>query len=218
MKRGICLVVGLLLIVSLLAGGCAAPQEEPVDADLPEDEENDKPWTEANQLEPEKKAILIIEGMEEEVTLQLQVSSLYPYAIYLDEDRYHKEEREDRDYILPRADVEPEVFMAIWHRQGVTVAEALAEIEEQLQEEYADVLTQEEVENPLPAYYLYAASGNARNDTVDRYYLVQDFRDGVYVIQQRLFTEAVEGHGARFDGLLEEFYAWHFEKGEFIRP
>ncbi len=231
--RLIYLLLTLLLFLPVMVWGCPvqegpaipdqpveepSPPEEPDDPPPPPDEVNDRPWIEAHQLEPEKRKTLIIEGMEEEIVLQLQVSSLYPYAIYIEEERYRTEERAEKDYILPRAEVQPEVFMAIWHREDVQISALLSEIEEQLQHQYGPMHVEGPVESPLPAERLYAISGHDWDDTVERYYLVEDFKDGVFVIQQKLFIEAVEGHGARFDGMLEQFYSWDWQKGQFIQP
>ena len=229
MRRLTSLVFALLLLVPVLVGGCAEQEEEPISPEPPVEEpaspeepltppENGIDWREADQLEPEKTTTLIIEGMEEEIVLQLQVSSLYPYALYLDEERYRMEEKEDKDYILLQTEGDLEVFMSIWHRENVEVSGLLAEIETELKEVYTDVDVHGRVESPLPAQYLYAASGDAWDDTVERYYLVEDFEGGVFVIRQKMFKEAVEGHGVRFDGILEEFYIWDSVENEFLQP
>ncbi len=62
------------------------------------------------------------------------------------------------------------------------------------------------------------SNGDAWNDPVERYYLVEDFKGGVIVIQQKLFKEAVEGHGARFDGMLKELYIWNPGISNFSKP
>ncbi len=67
----------------------------------------------------------------------MKASSLYPYAIYLDEDRYHMEQIEGKDLILPRVEVEPEIFMAIWDREDVGFSTLIWEIETELKEKYA---------------------------------------------------------------------------------
>ena len=169
-------------------------------------------------LVPEKQTVLVIEGMEEEIALSLKVSSLYPYAIYLDEDRYQMEQLKGKDLILPRAAVEPEVFMAIWHREDVEISTLVWEIEEELKKKYANVHVQGHVEKPLLSQHLYTLNGDAWNDPVERYYLIEDFKGGVIVIQQKLFKEAVEGHGARFDGMLKELYIWNPGISNFSKP
>ncbi len=193
------------------------PGEDPAGPEEPE-EVITQPWREANQLESHKTATLLIEGMEEEIELQLQVSSLYPYAIYLDQERYHQEEREGRDYITDRRETDFDVFMAIWHREGVEISALYPEIKAELQESYAGVQDLGWVEDPLPARKLFASEGDAWDSTVERYYLLEDFTDGVFVIQQKLFLEALEGHGRRFDGLLDELYLWNPHKGAFVQP
>lgn len=169
-------------------------------------------------LAPKKETVLIIEGMEEKCLLNLRVSPLFPYAIYVDEDRYHMDQKEGKDVILPRADVSPEVFMSFTHRPDVEPSLLVAEMQEALRENYAQVQFRGYVEMPLPSYFLYASGGDAWNDPVERCYLVEDFDGGAFIIRQRLFTEAEEGHGARFDAMLKEFFVWHAGKGKYFPP
>lgn len=171
-------------------------------------------------LELRKKAFLRIEGMEEEVGLNLQVSTSLPYAIYVDKERYRMEKGAERDSILPLWEVDPEVFMSIQHREEVAVSALAAEIEEELREKYAEanIYREGHVEKPLPSYHLYAVNAEAWNDAVERYYLVEDFEGGAFVIRQKLFAEAVEGHGTRFNGMLEEFFTWNAERRGYFAP
>lgn len=226
----------LLMLVPLCTWGCNAGEEiadptppveeveEPSDPDetIPPDpvDENNKPWLEANQLDPAKTTTIMLEGMEESIELSLQISSQYPYAIYLDGERYRLEAEADRDLILPLREVAelPEVSMAIRHKQGVDVFHLASELVDQLKAEYDHVNEEGWVDNPVSAVYIYAGNTGAQDDTVERYYLVEDFADGVFVIRQHLFVEALEGHGSRFDRMLEEFYIWDYEQGEFLFP
>ncbi len=228
MYRLIYLLVALLLLVPMAIGGCVDQEEEPALPEQPVDEpvspEPDPPddllpWIEASQLEPEKTTTLIIEGMEEDLALDLHVSSIYPYAIYLDKERYRVEEKDDRDIILfdTEADI-PVVSMAIWYRESVEASELATELENQLKDQYTNVTNHGRVESPLPAHYLFAEKADSSDDTVKRYYLVEDFNNGVFVVQQTMFLEAAEGHGARFDNMLKELFIWDFEKGEFVQP
>ena len=237
MNRWSYLFVALLVFVPVLIWGCdeqedpAAPEkpavEEPDAPDEQEDpdddyaptndvEESDKPWKAANQLQQEKTTTVIMEGMEEEIALKLHVSSLYPYALYLDTERYHPKEKDNKDLIQPRAEVKPEVFMAIWHQENTSATEMLSKLEEQLKEKYPEVHMEGSVETPLPSQHLYAQSGSAWDDTKERYYLIEDQQDGVFVVQQKLFNEAVEGHGSRFNNILSEFFSWNPDKNEFV--
>ena len=203
------IAVLLLSFLPVLILGCASERETPVPAEPPAEVPvtiNDKYEEAISRLAPEKTTILSIEGMEEEIILSLEVSSLYPYAIYLDEERYVMAEKDGKEFISPRAEgADPALFMTIRHEENVDLAAVLGEIEDQLKEEYADVTVQGWVESPLRAQYLYAVNGNTRDDQVERYYLAEDSAGGVFIIQQMLFLEAMEGHGARFDGMLEEF-------------
>ncbi len=234
MKRNIVFFAVLLLLIPMLVWGCAPedvdpveePREEPVDEPIEPDEplpsdpvdENGKPWMEEGLLEPEKTVTLVIEGMEEELTLQLHVSSQFPYALYLDEERYRLEEKDGKDHIHPRVDVEPEVYMAIEYREAVEITNLLSALEAELVGAGADVQVEGWGEHPLPALHIYGIHGSAWDDAVERFYLMEDGEDGVFIVQQKLFVEAVEGHGARFDGILEEFLVWNREKGQFLQP
>jgi len=171
-------------------------------------------------LEHQKQTVLVIEGMEEEITLDLQVSSQYPYAIYLDGDRYQWEEKEGEDRISPTVETEPETFMSIAHRENVEIAALASEIEENLKEKYSadNVHNEGYVEEPISSYYLYAVGGESWNDPLERYYLVEDFEGGAFIIKQKLFQEAVEGHGTRFKGMLEDLFIWNPLLGEYVEP
>lgn len=227
------LLAVLLLLVPLLTLGCNAgeeptdpqqPVEEPADSDetLKPDpvDENGQPWLEANQLDQEKTTTIMMEGMEESISLSLQVSSQFPYAIYLDGERYRLDVEGGRDIILPRDEVAdlPEVLMSIQHKQDVSISQFASELADQLGAEYDHVNEEGWVYNPVQAVHIYAVNNGAHDDTVERYYLVEDFADGIFVIRQQLFVEALEGHGNRFDRMLEEFYIWHFEKCEYLLP
>jgi len=171
-------------------------------------------------LEHQKQSVLVIEGMEEEITLNLQVSSLFPYAVYIDEERYQRDEKEGKERISPSVETEPEVFMSITHRENVDVAALVSEIEEHLKEKYPPhkVHNKGAVEDPLPSNYLYAVEGEYWNDILERYYLVEDFEGGAFIIKQKLFQEAEEGHGARFNGMLEDLFIWNPQLGGYVDP
>lgn len=205
-----------ILIFILSISGCAEilernnSPEEHVDTDSCYIKELDN---EEARLEKEKQGIFLLEGLEEEVTLKLQESLLYPYFIYIDMNRYQMEQKEGKDYIVPVMKINgKEVFLAIWYEEDACMDEIEAEVMTGLGGKYKEIFQHEgESKKEIMAF-------NSQNwaDPVERYYLIRDFKGGVFIIQQKLFFEALEGHGVRFDRMLEEIFIWAEEENSFI--
>ncbi len=210
-KPSLFITLILLLVFSLAIGlpGCA-PDAEPTptpdptpDPDIDDDNDEDPV---AEPLPDTKEVVMIIEGMEETVELTLHESQL-GYYIYVDKDNYQVEELNGADKITPVAldpDL-PEVFMEINRAENIDPQDKASQLKSELEGEYEEVSQVESVQNPLQGYYLYATQGDQGDDKGVRYYLVEDHQGNSLVIKQQLFMEAWEGHGARFDQMLEEF-------------
>src|SRR5699024_6198364 len=140
------------------------------------------------------------------------------YVIYIDEDRYRMEEIDGVERVVPKeplGDNYPEVYMEISERSEVGKDEIRTEIEKQLNEDGVSLINQEEVSEPLKATMLYALESEYVQDgeiinlewdaIVHRYYVMTVEDDRAFVIKQQFFTEAEEGHGARFDAMLASF-------------
>lgn len=167
-------------------------------------DQNDKDEEEQGITLPSTKEVVqVLEGMEEKTVMSLHESKM-GYYIYIDQERYQLEELNGVDKITPRAKAEnlPEVLMEITREVDKKPQDMASQIKDELKEKY-QVEFHEEVDNPLESIYLYAEGKNS-DDTVVRYYLVEDSQEGTLVIKQKLFIEAVEGHGIRFDNMLQE--------------
>jgi hypothetical protein len=153
----------------------------------------------------EKTVIEEVEGIGEETKAALGAGES-GYIIYFDEGRYKLERTSGKDRIVPleKADYVPEVYMEIEHLAGAVPMDVAARIEPRLAAEYATVSGADSVEGPVKGIRLYAEAGGEWDDPVVRYYFVDGNR-GTFVIKQRFFLEATEGHGARFDNMLKEF-------------
>jgi hypothetical protein len=155
---------------------------------------------------PEKNVTQSIEGIGEDTQLTLKEGSMN-YIIYIDEANYSIKTIDGKDRIIPTAKMEnyPEVFMQIDQVEGKAPEVLSSELKSELQGKYATVEDRGAVEVPVKSTVLYARSGLKWNDTVTKYYLLDDTKGGTFVVQQKYFVEAEEGHGARFDNMLKEF-------------
>jgi len=157
-------------------------------------------------FEPEKKIVDEIEGMPEDINGKLQESTM-GYVLYYDQDRYMvvSEDGIDRIETIEKPENYPPVFMEISQDTERTPEELAAEWEEKLKAEFVKVKNYGWVDWPLDSIMLYANTGNNWNDTVVKYYFVDNTQGGTFVIKQQLFFEASEGHGVRLDNALKEF-------------
>lgn len=159
---------------------------------------------------PEKVVTEELEGMEEENQVSLQEGKV-GYVIYFDKENYKMIEVEGRDRIVFKqelSDMYPEVYMEIY--QLDENPKILAEkMQDQLKSEYPSVLEIEEVKDPIESLMVHAVGGTGGlewDDPVIRYYYFSNEQGGSFVVKQQYFIEASEGHGARFDHMLSEFY------------
>lgn len=159
-------------------------------------------------LDPEKTITEELEGQQEDADVTLKESKL-GYSIYFDEERYTLEKVDGADRIVPilgeNASYLPEVFMEIKHIKDGDRDSLALEIEERLREEFKEVELVGEVESPIVGISMFAYDGHNWDSTSVKYYIVDDNHGGVFIIYQKLFIEASEGHGVRFDNMLKEF-------------
>ncbi|WP_093194090.1 hypothetical protein [Salimicrobium halophilum] len=152
----------------------------------------------------EKEQNINIEGQEEETDVQRNADEEWNYVIYVDEDRYRLEEGEGVDRIIPATELGeayPEVSMMITETEATP-----GEIESEMTETYPDYsIESEQVTTPQEATELRAVPQGATewNTPIYRWYVIEG--ETTYVVKQNYFLEAAEGHGARFDAMLETF-------------
>lgn len=160
-----------------------------------------------------------LEGQTESGDYQLHTSGVTPapentdesnavgYVIYVDESRYYTETEDGVDRILPKDYPEdlPPVYMEIRQDAARTPEEVAAELEAQLKEQYPDVTQPQEITEPVDAIMFRALSGSEWDSTIVRYYLIDNTVGGTFIVEERFFLEAEEGHGARFSTMLQQF-------------
>lgn len=160
-----------------------------------------------NMFAEEKQVVQEIEGDAEETQMNLKEGTGADYVIYIDEERYVLERTGEGDRIVPReplGDAYPEVSMTIRQEKELSPEEALAKVQRENGEQYQwrDITP---VAEPVQGWVLHGISGHSWDSKVLRAYAVDNGQGGSFVIEQRYFLEAAEGHGARMDHMLREF-------------
>ncbi|SDO20092.1 hypothetical protein SAMN05518871_11217 [Psychrobacillus sp. OK028] len=156
---------------------------------------------------PEKEIIQSIEGNEEETNVNLQEGKDSEYIIYIDEERYKLVNGKDSDIITTKEPLEeryPKVSMEIKQFKDITPEEMVSTLETELAAEYTKITT-ETVTEPVNGYKLHGISGSEWDSPVTNVYVVDNLNGGSFVITEKYFLEAAEGHGARFYAMLQEF-------------
>ena len=96
--------------------------------------------------------------------------------------------------------------MEISQDRDSTPEELAVRFEEELKADFSKVDAAREVTEPVEGIYIHAIDGGTQwDDEVVNYYLVDNTQGGTFIIKQKYFLEAAEGHGARFYHMLEEF-------------
>ena len=160
-------------------------------------------------FEPEKNITQDIEGSKEEQDVQLNEGGNAEYVIYIDEERYKMEKGPGADKIVPNPPLPeryPEVSMEIRQVADKSPEELIREVEAQLKESFDDVTTPQQVEEPVNGWTVRGLGGNKWDSPLERVYVTGNRKQGSFIITQRYFLEAEEGHGARFHHMLKEFY------------
>lgn len=156
---------------------------------------------------PEKAVIEEIEGIQEEKEVILKESEA-GYIIYIDEERYKLIEEDGVDKIVFKEQLDerfPEVSMSInqvSNKEPEVVAE---EIYDELKDTFTKVDDITTVNDPITSILVSAIDGNEWNSPVTKVYILSNEKEGSFIIKQKYFLEAAEGHGARFHQMLKEF-------------
>lgn len=160
-------------------------------------------------FEPEKNITQDIEGSKEEQNVQLNEGANAEYVIYVDQERYKMVKDADADRIVPNPPLPeryPEVSMEIRQVADKDPEGLVREMESLLKEKYDDVTAPQPVEDPVKGWTVRGLGGRSWDSPVERVYVISNGKEGSFVITQRYFLEAAEGHGARFYHMLKEFY------------
>lgn len=162
----------------------------------------------ADFLLPQKEIVQELEGNKEKAIVELNTSKI-GYAMYIDKETYKLEQLEGRDKITPIYISEaklPEVYMEIRHLPATESAGLAAQLEQELKDKGFEIRNSAEVTDPIAGTEIRAVNGNAWDSTVIQHYIVNDGKDGVFLITEQYFMEASEGHGARFYHMLKDFH------------
>lgn len=177
-----------------------------------------------NWFAPEKKVEVNIEG-EKEQTQQILHKGGNPsgstepdsgetkpessrYVIYYDQERYKLVQQEGKDVITtkePLPDRYPEVSFTIEQDPDTKPADLIADLEKEIKGKYAKTDAVEQVTQPVAGYRLHALNGQEWDSEVTTVYVVDNGKQGSFVLTMKYFLEAAEGHGARFEQMLKEF-------------
>lgn len=128
-------------------------------------------------------AVLLEELTEEET--EKTVNELYEKAI----DFYNS---------LPKCNIK------IVHNQDISLEQDAQSMRQELLSSSVYVSDIEPCSMP-EGLYMHCNYGDAWNDTVCDIYFVPDDNGGVYVITAQYYNEVTEGHGARFNRMIESF-------------
>jgi hypothetical protein len=167
-------------------------------------------------FEPEKKVENEIEGNKEVIDSRLQQSEM-GYVIYYDQERYKIVQDGDVDRIVMKETYEniPEVYMEISQDKDKTPEELAGKLEEELKAGFSNVDPAQNVTDPVKGIYIHAINGGTKwDDEIVNYYLVDNTKGGTFIIKQKYFLEASEGHGTRFYNMLKEFVIVEEEPAE----
>ena len=157
---------------------------------------------------PEKEINQSIEGNEEETNVNLQEGKNSEYIIYIDEERYKLVQGEESAIITTKEPLEeryPEVSMEIKQVTDMAPQEMVSILEEELSSKYTKMTETESVTEPVEGFKMHGISGSEWDSPVTNVYVIDNLNGGSFVITEKYFLEAAEGHGARFYAMLQEF-------------
>ncbi|MCM3744477.1 hypothetical protein M3193_10000 [Sporosarcina luteola] len=157
---------------------------------------------------PEKEIIQSIEGQDEPTEVYLNEGKDSEYIIYVDESRYKMIKGEDADIITtiePLPEKYPEVSMEIKQYPTDKPETLVKELEEKLKVGFPDLRAVEIVSEPIEGFWLHGLTESTWDGKVIDVYVMSNGKDGSFVITEKYFLEAAEGHGARFHHMLQSF-------------
>ncbi|XID93493.1 hypothetical protein ACF3MZ_02860 [Paenibacillaceae bacterium WGS1546] len=157
---------------------------------------------------PEKKVEIEVEGQKEETDQKLHQNEESQYVIYYDQERYKLVEEDGKDVITtkePLPDMYPEVSMTIEQFKDVKPEDLIKQLGESLTGKYADVKEVETISEPVEGYRVRALNGQEWDSEVIVIYVTSNQKEGSFAFTGKYFLEASEGHGARFEQMLQQF-------------
>lgn len=215
-----CLAVVLALWTLGAGPGKVPPQEDPVPPPVQQDgpgASQDPPIQDGPAGPADQPKVLWPPEEGEMHYLQVLTPLQEPetqFRIYINKEIYYSYEQEGVYLIRPRqaSDIVPECKLEITHMADVTVDDALEQVRKSLTGLYETI-------EPLPGStngwfeaadterYLSASNGVEWDDTQRDVWIKPDGEGGVFVLSSSYYTEATEGHGARFADMMGTFMA-----------
>ncbi|MDQ0861088.1 hypothetical protein [Bacillus sp. V2I10] len=134
------------------------------------------------------------------------------FNISFDTNDYQIVEDKGKHIILPKDPLPrqyPKVLMEIEQIDDTSIVNEADKLHKSLSNDYKKVEPPKNISSPFKGVSLFAIGGSGGtdwNDPVIRIYITSNQLDGVYIIKQHYFIEASEGHGARFDEMLNDFH------------
>lgn len=161
-------------------------------------------------FEPEKEIVQQLEGSDEDTNLKLNEGKDSKYAIYVDEERYKMIQEDGKDVIVTKEELPdqyPEVSMTIEQVIEKDPEMMIEEMKGKVSKEYPVNVLDEKADFPMNAHFIMAKKEkDGWNDELIKVYILSNEQGGSFVITQKLFSEAEEGHGSRLDHMLKEFH------------
>lgn len=157
---------------------------------------------------PKKEITEEIEGNKEKTEVQLKQSKKSNYIIYIDEERYKFIEGKDSDKIVMKEEFNddlPEISMEIKQLISKSPEDLINKLEAEIKAEYEIFYEVEKITTPIKGWRLKGLKGQEWNSEVIKIYIISNGNNGSFLIIQRYFLEAEEGHGVRFDEMLKTF-------------
>src|SRR5699024_10118804 len=109
----------------------------------------------------------------------------------------------------------PEVSMEIIREEGITVDEMIHKMKQELSDLNMEIRQEEIVDTPIEGTVIRAIGEGYINEhgktgpqwdtPIYKYYVINEYHGQFFVIKQKYFLEAAEGHGVRLDAMLESF-------------
>ncbi|PIC57903.1 hypothetical protein CSV80_06220 [Sporosarcina sp. P12(2017)] len=191
--------------MSLLLVGCNSATDTPTEEVKPPAETPIEETPEDTTTLPEREStmdvVLSVEGQDSTITMDLVEGSDAMYSLYIDPQRYTFETSEKEDKLMPINEVPegyPEVNMTFLYVENQTPES----VKEDMEQEYSMPLEEKSITAPINALSLHGTSGEESDSEVVTIYMME-VDGGTLLIKENYFLEAQEGHGARFEQMLE---------------
>ncbi|PIC75907.1 hypothetical protein CSV74_14115 [Sporosarcina sp. P19] len=193
------------LAMSLLLVSCNSTTEKPTEeikspAETPVEETSEETTTLPDR-ESTMDVVVSVEGEDSTITMDLVEGRDALYSMYIDSERYTFKIGEKEDKLMPLDEMPesyPEVNMTFLYVENQTPES----VKEDMEQEYNMQFEEKLISAPVNALSLHGTSGEESDSEVVTIYMME-VDGGTLLIKENYFLEAQEGHGARFEQMLE---------------